>query len=950
MNNFTKGPAGRKRRAGGSYTTKSGKTLKLNQSLSERRRAEQFTRATQKATYLSTLPKNKFLRIIHRMHPRHVAQYWFSREGAIMALKVSGVGIIVCFFLVIGVFAYFRKDLPKIKNISGDKLGGSITYLDNTGQTVLWQDYDAVKRIPVKDENISPFIKNATVAVEDKDFYKHGAFDLRGITRAAGRDVLGGGGAVQGGSTITQQLVKLNEQWTNNRTITRKVKELILAVELEREYSKKDILTGYLNIAPYGGIEYGVETAARDYFHTSAKDLTLAQAAFLAAIPQSPSYYSPYSSPQFNPAMSSDGFGREAVLNRQHYILDRMVEQGMISAAQAKEAQAVDVIAQVFPLQSKYQGIRAPYFVLAAKQELESKYGATTVQRSGWQVTTTLNLSLQTLAEKQVANDLPLIKRNGGDNAAFAAEDIKTGQMVALVGGVDFTNEVFGKINYAQTPIPPGSSFKPYDYASLLNFTSAGAGSVLYDAQGPIPGYPCTVKTIPKFDDKANCLWDYDFKYPGPLTLRYALAGSRNVPAVKAMLSVVPTDQVKSVNKVITTAEAMQSDGKGFGYNCYADTELTKKTQCYGASAIGDGAFLHLDEHVNGLATLARLGSFIPQTYIMKIVNSSGKTIEQWKQPQGKQVIKDEAAYIVNDMLSDPNATYMNSGSKFQHQKSGWKFAVKTGTTNDNFDGLMTSWSTKYASASWVGYHTRNKALTSGAMELMTGPITRGWMEGAHVSLKPVNWVQPTGVKSLAAYIVRSGFGSGAIFPSPANDLYPSWFQPKSGTNIAQTLDKVSGKLATSCTPANAKSTAYNSNTSSFSIDRFVAGGNLSQGAAVQGSDDIHKCDDAAPSLSLTTAGNSIILTASQGTFPLIGTYTSNQAGTIIVTSNGKTICTLNIDQPSLYTGSCQYTPTSADSIPLSATLTDSVLYQDIVTGTLTPDFTGGTPGPGGGG
>src|SRR5665647_364706 len=498
MKDFNKKPAGRKRRSGGSYTTKSGKTLKLNHSLSERLRAEQFTRATQKATYLSTLPKNKFLRIIHRMHPRHVAQYWFSREGAIMALKVSGVGIVICFFLVIGVFAYFRKDLPKIKNISGDKLGGSITYYDKTDQTVLWQDYDAVKRIPVKDENISPFIKNATIAVEDKDFYKHGAFDLRGITRAAGRDILGGSGAVQGGSTITQQLVKLNEQWTNNRTITRKVKELILAVELEREYSKKDILTGYLNIAPYGGIEYGIETAARDYFHTTAKDLTLAQAAFLAAIPQSPSYYSPYSSPLFNPAMSSDGFGRVDVLNRQHYILDRMVEQKMISKEQAKEAQSVDIIAQIHPLESKYQGIRAPYFVLAAKQELEKKYGATTVQRSGWVVTTTLDMNLQSLAEKQVANSLPLIKRNGGDNAAFAAEDVKTGQMVALVGGVDFTNEVFGKINYAQTPIPPGSSFKPYDYATLLNNTNAGAGSVLYDSQGVLPGYPCTNKHTPK--------------------------------------------------------------------------------------------------------------------------------------------------------------------------------------------------------------------------------------------------------------------------------------------------------------------------------------------------------------------------------------------------------------------------------------------------------------------
>jgi membrane peptidoglycan carboxypeptidase len=938
MNDLPKGPAGRRRRAGNTYTTSSGKTLKLNQSISERRKANKFSRDTLKATYLSTLPKNKFLRALHRLHPRHIAAYWFSREGAIMALKIAGVGVVICFFLVIGVFAYFRKDLPKIKNISGDKLGGSITYLDKTGTTVLFQDYDAVKRVPVADENISPYIKQATVAIEDKDFYKHGAFDVRGITRAATHDIVGGGGAVQGGSTITQQLVKLNEQWTTNRTITRKVKELILAVELEREYTKQDILTAYLNIAPYGGIEYGIETAARDYFHTTAKDLTLAQASMLAAIPQSPYHYSPYSSPSFNAAVSSEAFDKEALIGRQHYILDQMVAQKMITPAQATEAKQVDVLAQIHPLESKYQGIKAPYFVLAAKQELERKYGAATVQRSGWVVTTTLDMNLQTLAETQVAKDLPAIHNYKGNNAAFAAEDVQTGQMVALVGGVEFSNKAEGGlINYAQTPLPPGSSFKPYDYASLINYTPAGAGSVFYDTQGPLPGYPCTNKNSPKTDKTANCLWDYDFQYPGPLTLRYALGGSRNVPAIKAMLSVVPNDQIKSVNKVISTAESMQSDGKGFGYNCYADTSLTKKTQCYGSSAIGDGAFLHLDEHVNGLATMSRLGSYIPQTYIMKIVNGSGKTINQWKQPNGKQVIKDEAAYIVNDMLSDPNASYLPGSFKFQHQKNGWKFAVKTGTTNDNYDGLMTSWSTKYAVATWVGTYARNVTLR-GSMENVTEPIVRGWMEGAHAGLKPVNWTAPATLKTLPAFIIRNHVGIGSVEPSPSVDLFPSWYQAKSNTNVAQTIDKVSGKLATSCTPAAAKLVQNNSNTSSFSIDRFVAGGAAASSTSVSGNDDVHNCDDEMPHLSITSAGNKITLTASQGTHPLSGgSYTADSAGSITVTANGQTICTLSIDNPSLFSGSCDYTPTGNDPVQLTAVLTDSVLYQDSQTGTLTP-------------
>lgn len=354
MSEASKRPdSGRRRSRSTNYTSKSGKNYTLNRSFSDRLKANRQARAAKKAEYLATLPKGRFERLAYRLHPKRLAQFWFSREGAIMALKVVGVGIIICFFLTIGLFAYFRKDLPQIKDIAGSKLGGSITYYDKTGQTVLWQDYDAIKRIPVTDENISPYMKQATVAIEDKDFYKHGAFDVRGITRAGFHDVFGGGGSVQGGSTITQQLVKLNEKWTDNRTITRKVKELILAVDLEREYSKKDILTGYLNIAPYGGVEYGVETAARDYFQTSAKDLTLAQASMLAAIPQSPSYYSPYSSPDFNSSVVADGFGRTALLNRQHYILDQMVAQGYITKDQAEQAKQVDVLAQVHPLQSK---------------------------------------------------------------------------------------------------------------------------------------------------------------------------------------------------------------------------------------------------------------------------------------------------------------------------------------------------------------------------------------------------------------------------------------------------------------------------------------------------------------------------------------------------------------------------------------------------------------------
>ena len=927
-----------------------------------------MSRIASKATYLSTLPKGKLKRVLHRLQPKRVAQYWLSREGGIMALKIVGIAILIGFFLTIGLFAYFRKDLPKVKDIAGSDLGGSITYFDRSGTTVLWQDYNAIKRTPVDSKDITLFMKQATVAVEDKNFYKHGAFDVRGITRAATHDILGGGGSVQGGSTITQQLVKLNEQWTDNRTVTRKVKELILAVELEREYTKADILTGYLNIAPYGGVDYGVETAARDYFQTDAKSLSLPQAALLAAIPQSPSYYSPYASARFNPAVTSDSFNQAALLNRQHYILNQMAEQKYITQVQADAAKKVDILAQVHPQTPKYAGIKAPYFVLSAKAQLQDKYGATLVQRGGWKVTTTLDMNLQDKAESLVASNLHNISRYGADEEAMVGEDVQTGQIVSLVGGTDFTNPDHGQDNYAAgILIPPGSSFKPYDYATMINNNNnVGAGSVLYDTQTVLPGYPCTNKQLPK--NGGNCLTDYDFIYPGPLSLRYALGGSRNVPAVKAMLTASPNDtssgHVTSINKVISTASAMMANSydqqkNHSTYNCYGNEALTETTQCYGASAIGDGAYLHLDDHVNGLSTLARLGNAIPRTYILKITDAANKTKYQWTQPPANQVIKADAAFIVDNMASDPNASYLpgsctatdctslgRGGYKF-HRFQGWNFAVKTGTTNDGYDGLMTSWSNKYAVVSWVGNHTRHVTLTT-SMETLTEPLTRGWMEYAHNGVKPNNWVQPATIKTAPAFVVRNHIHFGDIEPSPTNDLYPGWYlggtAAKAGSS--QTTDRVSGKVATSCTPALAKQTVANSNAAFWNIDIFNGGkANIANAnsptatTAAAPTDDVHNCNDAPPVITLNapdTCDTSCTITATvtQGTHALSDGQFPSFPGSVSFTLNGQVIKTEGVsDSPS--TVSFTYNPTSSGAATLSASVTDSVLYQGTDTATI---------------
>lgn len=930
---------------GDTIRSRSGKTIHVNQNLSDRLRASKHAREAKRAKYLSTLPKNPFLRVLYRLHPKRVLGFWFSAEGAIMALKVLGVGTVIVFILTIGVFAYFRKDLPKIKDISGDTLDGSITYYDRTGKKLLWQDYDAVKRIPVASTEIAPYMKMATVAIEDREFYTEGAFNFTAIVRAALHDVFHVGQGLQGASTITQQLVKLNEQWTDNRTFNRKIKELILAVELSREYSKDDILTGYLNIAPFGGVEYGVEAAARDYFHTDANKLTLAQASMLAAIPQSPSYFSPYASTKFNKAATANLFDEEGLIDRQHHVLDAMVELGMINQTQADAAKAVDIMAQVQPLTSKYNGIKAPWFVLAAKQELLQKYGEQIVQHGGWKVTTTLDMRLQNKAENLVNTNAPRIlglTYGAADEEAMVAEDVPTGQIVALVGGTNFYNKNHGQNNYAAgILIPPGSSFKPYDYSAFIDGNKdVGAGSVLFDKSGPIPGYPCTHGT--------DCLHDYDFFQPGPLTLRYALGGSRNIPAVKAMMSSVPNDTspgyVASINNTIAVASAMMDNPyQKTTYNCYSDVQNTQPTQCYGAAAIGDGAFLRLDDHVNGLSTLGRLGAAIPRTYILQIADSSGKVVYHWQQPQAKQVINKDTAYIVDDMASDPRASYLGGsctdyscvpgvGAKF-HRYKGWHFAIKTGTTNFGYDGLMTSWSTKYAVVTWVGNHNRDRALNT-FMENLTGPLAAGFMEFAHNNLKPVNWKKPADVKILPAFVVAKHIHYGEQTPSPAKDLFPSWYTPPSSTTGPQTIDKVSGKTATSCTPALAQQKVSNSNASGFSVDKFVTGG--LGGSTLAGKDDVHSCDDSPPSITLTApsvcdgtlGGCTITFTVTQGTHPLSDSQYPKFPGTVTISVDGHKVESFDVsDSPS--SGSFNYTPTDTETgATITATVTDSVLYS----------------------
>ncbi|HSX31124.1 MAG TPA: transglycosylase domain-containing protein [Candidatus Saccharimonadales bacterium] len=982
-----KSPRPRRKASKNTFTTKSGKTIQVNRTLGDRLRISREAKAQRKAAYLSTLPKEPWKRLLYRLHPKRLYKYWFSRDGLVMALKLAGIGVVVLFVLTVGLFAYFRKDLPKINDINSTaNSGGSIAYYDRTGTVLLFQDYGEFKRIPVGSTQISKYMKEATIAIEDKDFYHEGAFNVKGILRAAVNNATGG--STQGGSTITEQLVKLNENWTTSRTVSNKIKELILAVEVEREYNKDDILTAYLNLAPYSGLDEGVEAAAEDLFHTDAAHLSLAQAALLAAIPKNPNYLSPYASPQFNPSATDNLFDQQGLINRQQYILDQMAKQGYITQAQANDAKGIDILGkQVYQMPtSHYAGMKPgyAYAVLSAKEELNKDFPASFIKAGGWKVTTTIDVNLQNLANKSLSDNAKKIYADKADDASFAAEDNATGQVVALVGGMDFNSQ---QLNFASSaPISPGSSIKPYSYATLINDNNnVGAGSMLSNTLGPLPGYPCGNKATPEAqpNNPSPCLFnDVRSMHDGNVTLRYALGSSLNIPAVKAFTSTNPKDtsvctaattgscRRLSINTTMSTINAMMDNPDG--YKCYtpgtviSSADKSDEVPCGAAAGIGNEAYTTLVDHVNGLATLARMGQAIPPTFIIKVTNASGKSLPLPAQPKPKQVINQDAAYIVNNMAADPGASYLgvyghacattafscDSRSYEFHRYKGWQNAIKTGT-NQDLDGLMMSWNTRYTAGVWIGNY--NRSPYGGTPEKVTDPIMKAWMQGAIDSLgnaKPVNWVQPNDIKTLPAYHSIVPFKSEAT--PPANDLFPSWYVGKS-SGSQQAIDKVSGKLATSCTPDLAKQTGDAAG-ALWNVDIYNGGSpSTSSGTtstANQPTDDVHACSDSdhMPSATITavngvspggssltcpSSGCTIMVHVEQGIHPLTDPTYPQFPGTLSLVVNGQTVTSEEVDTSGDYP--LTFTPPagSSGSIQVEASVTDSVLYQGTDTQTV---------------
>lgn len=837
--------------------TKSSSTRKLNvyANLSHKRKTKKDSNSRARAEYLATLPKHPVKRLAHRLHPKRFWAYWFSKRGAIMALKVLGVAVLLMALLIGGLFAYFRKDLDQIRPGEIDKrVQSTVTkYLDRNGQ-ILWEDKgDGNYKLVVDSANISDNLKKATVAIEDRDFFKHSGISVTGTVRAAVNNFTGG--EVQGGSTLTQQLVKqvFFADESGDRGVggvPRKIKELILAIEIERMYDKDQILTLYLNESPYGGRRNGAESGAQTYFGIAAKELSLAQASLLAAIPQNPSTFDPY-----NVA------GHEALITRQHEVLNAMHDIGYITQAQADAAKKEPIIDTIKPLASQYEGIKAPHFVQMVRSELESELGKATVGKGGLTVTTTLDLRIQDKLEAAMtamfASPTPAIA--GFSNGAATVEDSQTGQIVALVGSRDFNYEGFGQDNAATAYIQPGSSIKPLVYSELFEQKPTGqrnygSGSVLRDE--PIDSI------------YGAALQNADRKFLGDVTIRTSLATSRNVPAVKAMA----INENAKKGSTLATIHDM-----GASSYCTQGADTTA-----GLSLSIGGCGLKQVDLVNAYASLARGGVYKPQSSVLEVKNSSNETLKKWSDVAGKQIISAQAAYVLDDILSDGSASAA-LGNYAAKAIPGVKTATKTGTSDKGGnakDLWMMSYSPALTMGVWLG-NPDTTILKQGTSSLGS-PIIASVMEFAHKEVyapagkwKSGDWfAQPTGIQRVT---------EGGV-----SHVYPAWWNKTQGqTNATIVFDQVSKYKATDCTPAGARleQAVIKSTDPVTKKDVYT---NVPSGYDATKDDDAHACDDAGPSLGGSYAsvvsgppGNyTIKVTPAAGKFPL-------SASSVTITVNG---------------------------------------------------------------
>jgi len=642
-------------------------------------------------------------------------------------------------------FLYYSQGLPDPNKLLDRQVAQSTKILARDG-TVLYEIHGEYKRTLVGMDSITQNLKDATVAIEDKDFYNHSGIYFRGILRSIWVDVTAGA-KVQGGSTITQQFVK-NAILTKDKSWDRKIREIILAVALEARFSKEDILKLYLNEIPYGRNAYGIEAASQTYFNKAAKDLTLAESAYLAALPQRTTYYNP------------SGPHRDALDARKNNVLRAMREQKYITSDEEKNAKEEEVIFSTIR-----SSIKAPHFVLWVQDYLAQKFGEKTLEEGGLKVYTTLDPRLQNIAEEAVKTGAEKnITKYGANNAALVAVDPRNGQVLAMVGSKNYFGDsspdgcVPGKnclfepnVNVALSQRQPGSSFKPYVYVTAFKKEFG------YSPASPLFDVTTNFGT---FAGKSYIPSNYNGEGNGILNMRKALAGSLNIPAVKTLALV-------GVENAVQTAR---------------DLGITSPLQNCGLSLVLGGCEVRLLDHVAAFAAIGNMGLRHEKTPILKIEGNDGKIIEEYTE-NSQQVLEPQAAYQLISIMTDNEARSFVFGPSSPLILAGRTVAAKTGTTQNWHDGWTVGFTPSLAAGVWVGNNDGTLLKKGADGVLVAAPIWNAFMKAALKDTPVEAFAQPAGIKKV---LVDDASGKLPNEHSPAThiDTFADYSEPKDSDNV----------------------------------------------------------------------------------------------------------------------------------------------------------------------
>jgi len=687
-------------------------------------------------------------------------QKQYSAPSKFRKIKFIYRTAIIFFFLVVFfilsslfLFAWYAKDLPQPDKVVR-KEGFTTKIYDRNGK-LLYDVFASQRRTLVDLKDVPQHLKNATVAIEDKRFYKHHGFDPRGILRAVYNVIIYR--RLQGGSTLTQQLVK-NVLLTSRRTLSRKVKEFILAVQIESKYSKDQILQMYLNEAPYGGTAWGVGAAAEVYFEKKVSDLNLVESAVLAGLPQRPSVYSPFSSED-----------PKAYIGRTQHVLRRMREDGYITSEQEEEAKK-----QLEQIKfSSSSGIfKAPHFVMYVKKKLEEKYGQEVVEKGGLRVTTTLDLDLQEETQKIVAEEIAKVEEKYHiTNGGAVVINPKSGEILAMVGSKNYDDPNYdGKFNVVLALRQPGSAIKPVTYVTAFK-NGYSPATMIMDAPVTfiIPGQP-DYKPV-----------NYDGKFHGPMQIRYALGNSINIPAVKMLAMVGLKEMLSTAYEMgITTLEPSSANLKRLGLSV----------------TLGGGE-VRLLELATAYSAFANGGFRVEPVSILKTTDRDGRVLEEYKSSLGRRVLREGEAFLISHILSDNSARLITFGERNALVVPGRTVAVKTGTTNDKKDNWTVGWTPQIMVGVWVGNNDNSpmKQLVSGVSG--AAPIWRRIIQYALKDKPNIEFPVPEGIVTAEVDVV-SGFRAHDGFPSRI-EYFIKGTEPKENDPIHTKLKLCRGqeKLAT---------------------------------------------------------------------------------------------------------------------------------------------------------